>query len=318
MTTLVAERLADPLALAVDRCRQEQVLWAQRPVQERLKPVSQFRRLLVAGCDRLCAAVIDDVGKLEAEALGEVLSVAEACRFLERRAAGLLAPRKVAGRPFWLRGQSDRVHRRPRGVVGIIGTRNYPLFLSGIQIIQALSAGNAVVWKPSELARSTGEVMADLLGRAGYPAGLFHVMEPTREGGPLLVESDIDHLVFTGSAATGRAIARRLGERLISSTLELSGCDAQLVLADADVKLAASAAWFGSTLNRGQTCIGVRRALVHRSLYDRFVDTLRPWAESAGPMRLVLPAQAAQLERLVADAVDRGGRVLAERVPAGA
>src|SRR5262245_6980732 len=99
MTTLVAERSADPLALAVGRCRQEQVVWAQRPVKERLKPVNQFRRLLVAECDRVCAAIIDDVGKVEAEALGEVLSVAEACRFLEKRAAWLLAPRKVTGRP---------------------------------------------------------------------------------------------------------------------------------------------------------------------------------------------------------------------------
>jgi acyl-CoA reductase-like NAD-dependent aldehyde dehydrogenase len=143
-------------------------------------------------------------------------------------------------------------------------------------------------------------------------------MEPTREGGPLLVEAAIDHLVFTGGAATGRLIARRLGERLVSSTMELSGCDAQFVLADADVQLAAKAAWFGATLNRGQTCIGVRRALVHRSLYDPFLQALRPWAEAAAPVTLALPAQAGQLERLVADALEKGGRVLSDQKTGGA
>ena len=68
--------------------------------------------------------------------------------------------------------------------------------------------------------------------------------------------------MFTGSAAVGRKIASRLGERLLSSTLELSGCDAMFVLADADVEMAAEAAWLGFTLNRGQTCIAVRRAFV--------------------------------------------------------
>ena len=127
-------------------------------------------------------------------------------------------------------------------------------------------------------------------------------MEAMRAGGPALVEADIDYLVFTGGVEAGRKIATRLGQRLIPSTLELSGNDAFFVLADADVNLAARAAWFGFNLNRGQTCIAARRAFVHRSLYPQFTAALEPLAAAAAPVRLALPAQARQVERLVEDA----------------
>jgi acyl-CoA reductase-like NAD-dependent aldehyde dehydrogenase len=119
--------------------------------------------------------------------------------------------------------------------------------------------------------------------------------------------------VFTGHADTGRRLAKRLGERLVSSTLELSGCDAEFVLEDADVDLAAKAAWFGATSNRGQTCIAVRRAFVQRSNYPAFCDAIRTLAASALPVQLALPAAADQAARLVKDAVSSGARVASDR-----
>lgn len=262
-------------------------------------------------CDRICAAVAQDVGKTAEEVIGgEVLPTADALRFLERQATSLLTPRRVprSQRPIWLWGQSDTVFHRPRGVVGVIGTWNYPVFLNAVQIGQALTAGNAVLWKPSEVAPASARLLHDLFMRAGFPASLFQVLEPTRENGELLLEADIDHLVFTGSAAVGRKIARRLGERLISSTLELSGIDAQFVLDDADLDLSVAAAWFGATVNRGQTCIAVRRVFVDSRLYDDFCKSL---ADRAFPsLRLAQPGQAEQATRLVQDAVATGARVL--------
>ena len=140
-------------------------------------------------------------------------------------------------------------------------------------------------------------------------------MEATREAGQALTEAAVDHVVFTGSAGVGRRIAARLGERLVSSTLELSGCDPMFILEDADLALAARAAWFGATLNRGQSCIAVRRVFVHRSIYLPFCDRLKPMAAAAAPMKLALAAQARQAERLVAEAVADGGRVLASPLP---
>src|SRR5580704_7454006 len=130
---------AEPIAEQVQRCRTAQRSWAEKPVRERLRFVKRFRHLIVQECTGLCAAVARDLGKPYEETLaGELLPLAAACKYLERQAARVLRPRRVSLRltPLWLLGQSDRVHRRPRGVVGIIGTWNYPLFLSGVQMIQ--------------------------------------------------------------------------------------------------------------------------------------------------------------------------------------
>jgi acyl-CoA reductase-like NAD-dependent aldehyde dehydrogenase len=301
------------LSFQVAVLRQAQHDWAHRPVRDRLRPVRAFRHLLAEAADDLCAAVHAELGRPPVEVLGsDVLPLADACRFLEREAASLLKPRKVRlrSRPLWLWGQSDTIHRRPHGLVAIIGTWNYPLFLNGVQIIQALTAGNGVLWKPSEVSTHSASLLHSLLLRAGYPADLVQLLPATREMGAAVIEADVDHVVFTGSAGTGRKLATRLGERLVSSTLELSGCDAMFVLPDADVDLAARAAWFGSTVNRGQTCIAVRRAFVHRAVYPTFLEAIENQLATAGPMRLAMDGQARQAERLVTDAAARGGRVL--------
>jgi acyl-CoA reductase-like NAD-dependent aldehyde dehydrogenase len=306
-----------PTALSevVARCRRQQQAWARATVRQRLRPVRAFRRLVVEEADALCAAAERDIGKPAAETLAcELLPLAAACKFLEREAPRLLRPRRVPGRlrPLWLWPESDVVYRRPRGLVGIIGTWNYPLILNGVQILQAATAGNGVLWKPSEVAPATAEILYDLVRRGGFPADLIQLLPPTREAGQQLSEADIDHVVFTGSSATGKRLAETLARRLITSTLELSGCDPMFVLEDADVGLAARAAWFGCTLNRGQTCIAVRRAFVHRSLYPAFLDALRPLAAGATPVRLALSSQVEQAERLVQAALAEGARLLTD------
>src|SRR4051794_23355548 len=122
------------LSPIVAACRRAQQEWARRPVRERLRPVREFRHLLVDHADEVSAPGGRELGKPPAEALGsDLLPLADACRFLERESAGLLRPRKVRlrSRPLWLWGQRDTVHRRPHGVVAVIGTWNYPLFLNG-------------------------------------------------------------------------------------------------------------------------------------------------------------------------------------------
>jgi acyl-CoA reductase-like NAD-dependent aldehyde dehydrogenase len=309
MTTTLS-KAAGSLSETTDQCRLRQAEWENLPFTQRLRPVRAFRHLLVENATPLCEAVGSDIGKPHDEALaGELLPLAEACRFLERNARSLLRPRHVSAgsRPLWLWGQKDQVFRRPRGIVGIIGTWNYPVFLNGVQILQALTAGNGVIWKPSELGHSSARVLTNLLDQAGYPAGLFQGLPATREAGSDLANAAIDHVVFTGSSTTGRKLAETLGRRLISSTMELSGCDAMFVLEDADLALAAQAAWFSATANRGQTCISSRRAFVHRRLYAPFIQRLKAFAESAAPITLALEAQVEQADEMVHEAIAQGG-----------
>src|SRR6516165_12278072 len=118
-----------PFADDVQRCRAAQQAWARQPMRERLKPLRSLRRLLVSEAERIGAAVQRDVQRRPDEVLAtDILPTADACRFLQRRAASILRPRKISllDRPLWLFGEHSTVHRRPHGVVGIIGTWNYP------------------------------------------------------------------------------------------------------------------------------------------------------------------------------------------------
>ncbi|MBY0228314.1 MAG: aldehyde dehydrogenase family protein, partial [Gemmataceae bacterium] len=207
----------DP-AEAVRRARAAQVPWSALSVLQRLAPVRRLRQVIAARAEELVSLLAEEPGKPANEVLGgELLPACDALAWLEKRAAALLAPRRVRDTPLWLSGQSDTVHRAARGVVGIIGTWNYPLFLNGVQVAQALAAGNAVVWKPSEVVPRFAAWFAERMAAAGFPDGVFHALPATREMGPALAEADVDHVVFTGSAAVGRRLAARLGERLVSS-----------------------------------------------------------------------------------------------------
>jgi acyl-CoA reductase-like NAD-dependent aldehyde dehydrogenase len=307
-----APTLSVPWQAETDRARAAQTCWASMPIRERIRPLVKLRRQLVVEADALCDAVLRDIGRPAAEVLStDIAPTAEAIRFLERRATRILRPARVAAgeRPIWLWGQRDVIYRRPHGVVGIIGTWNYPIFLNTVQISQALTAGNAVLWKPSEFMPTTAARLHQLFLQAGYPVDLVQMLPATREAGPELLEAEIDHLVFTGSGAVGRRIAARLGERLMSSTLELSGIDAVFVCADADLLLAARAVWFGITLNKGQTCLAVRRIFVDRSIYPPFIDMLQKIGSKSTAMTLVLPSQATQADALLRDAASHGATI---------
>lgn len=280
--------MTPPFHAETAAARVAQLAWANLPVKERLRPIGEFRRLLVERLNDITAAIEADVKRPSDQVVSsEVLPVADAAKWLKKQAASILKPRRVSGRPMWLMGCEDVVYRRPWGVVAVVGTWNYPLFLNAVPVLHALVAGNAVLWKPSENAPRFAEVFGTLIRDAGFRVGCFTMLPATREAGPMVAEADVDFVHFTGSEPVGRQLAKRLGERLIPSALELSGCDAMFVLNDANIELAARAAWYGATVNDGRTCMAVRRAFVARGVWDRFVDMV-----SRDPQGSAYPARA--------------------------
>jgi len=288
--------------------RAAQASWAALSLRQRLQPVRQIRRWLVERRDELTQAMLQDVDRPPAETLAtDILPSASACKYLLTEAPKILRDRYARRTPLWLYEPfaSQVVVRRPHGVVGIIGTWNYPLFLNLVPILHATTAGNAVLWKPSEQTTALASVLSRWLQQAEFPTGLIHTLPTTRDAGPQLLESDLDFLHFTGSETVGRQIARRLGERLIPSVLELSGVDACIVLPDADLDLAARSIWYALTLNRGQTCLAVRRILVHADAEAGLIERLRAWAAQGKPLKLQTTGQLTQAERLLAQAMPR-------------
>ena len=283
---------------------------SSRSLAARLAWCRRFGRLVAADTDHLAALAEAEIAKPAWETLvSDVMPLVAACRWHARHARGLLATRRIPGRPFWLMGHRTRLQRAPLGRVGIIATWNYPLQLLGVQLVQAVVAGNRVVVKPSERTPRTQGRLLELALAAGLSEADLEIRPADRDAGAaLLREPDLDHVVFTGSTPVGRRVAEACAERLLPSTLELSGCDSAIVLDDADPVLAARTIWAGLTLNHGRTCMAPRRVLVHRSIASAFAAAIVPLATGAAPRSLADPKAAARHRELVADAAARGAR----------
>jgi acyl-CoA reductase-like NAD-dependent aldehyde dehydrogenase len=284
------------------------------PIADRLRWLRRFRDALKSHNAELCALASEEVGKTAFEALtADILPLVASCNWHLRHARGLLGPTRVRGGGLFGLGHSVERRRMPVGRVLIIATWNYPVQLLGIQLVQAIVAGNTVVVKPSERAPRTQERLLALAIEATreIPSmrGAIEARASTREeGARVLREECFDHVVFTGSTAVGRAIAEVCAARLIPSTLELSGSDTAFVLADADAKAAARAIFLGFTANAGQTCMAPRRALVERPALAAFTDELARLVAGARCVRLVDAAAARTTHAAAAAAIAAGGR----------
>jgi acyl-CoA reductase-like NAD-dependent aldehyde dehydrogenase len=313
---------------AVARAHAAQVAWAEIGVRKRIAVLREFQRRLHERKSEIAAAVTQEAGKPVAEALTtEVLVVLDAAGFLIDNAYRLLADEPVPHGNLATKLKRGRLVREPHGVVGIISPWNYPFSIPATETLAALVAGNAVVLKPSEFTSLVALELESLLHRAGVPQDVFQVVVGDGATGAALLHSQIDMLVFTGSVATGKRIAAAAAERLLPAVLELGGKDPMIVLEDADVDVASSAAVWGAFVNAGQACLSVERCYVHRSLYEPFVLAC---AEKAGRLRIgngmdpksdvgpmIHERQLQIVESQVEDAKTRGARVLAggKRLP---
>jgi succinate-semialdehyde dehydrogenase/glutarate-semialdehyde dehydrogenase len=213
-------------------------------------------------------------------------------------------------------------------VVAIISPWNYPFAIPMAQIIPALVAGNAVLLKPSELTPATGALIGDLIGdltskstgAAKFPPNLVQILQGAGDTGAALIDASPDKVFFTGSVATGQRIAEACGRKLIPSVLELGGKDAMIILGDADLDIASSAAVWGSFTNCGQSCLSVERIYVDRAVAERFTALC---VQKTAKLRLGPPSDAdaevgpmirlRQLEKVeehLREAVSRGAKIL--------
>jgi len=217
--------------------------------------------------------ITKEAGKPYVEALlTEVLVVLDATRFLIDTAFEFLRDQPVAHGSLAMKLKAGRLVREPHGVISIVSPWNYPFSIPAVDALAALVTGNAVVLKPSELTSLVGLKLHELLGAAGVPEPVFQVIVGDGSTGAALLGSEIDKLIFTGSVPTGKRIAQAAAARLLPVVLELGGKDPMLVLEDANLDVASSAAVWGAFVNAGQACLSVERCYVHRSLYAQFLE----------------------------------------------
>ncbi len=298
---------------AISAARVAQARWAAAPLSTRLALIRELRHRIAENARQLAEASTSARRRPVLESLtAEVLPLVEACRFLEREAEGILAPRRLGrrGQPLWLFGVRREIRREPLGVVLIIGPGNYPLLLPGVQMIQALTAGNAVLLKPGVGGTAAALALIDLIVQAGFDSELVALLPESPESAQAAIEAHPDKVLFTGSAATGEKILRQLAPHLLPATMELSGSDAVLVCADADVDLVVKALVFGLTLNAGATCMAPKRVFVHRSIATELEGRLAGAFPIEQSFRLA-PVVSATLRPMLGEALAAGVHFIA-------
>jgi aldehyde dehydrogenase (NAD+) len=294
--------------------RAVQRMWSATPLASRLRVLRCIRHTLAEQAQRLVEAIPAELSRNEADTLAaEVLPLLEACKFLEREATHLLAARRLGrrGLPFWLADIEATVERVPLGVVLIIAPSNYPLFLPGVQALQALAAGNAVVWKPGRGGAAVAQLFVSACIRAKIPEHLLRVTDESVEAVAVEVKMQPDKIIFTGSALAGRAVQHLAAQAAIPVVAELSGCDAVIVLPSADRERVVDALCFGMRLNGSATCMAPRRLLLVGGGHEAMLGMLRRRFAAMDPI-FVRQDIRRGLEALLLDARGHGATITGE------
>lgn len=310
------------IQVMVKRARAAQGRWAGSSIAARLQILKEFQRLLCEQKESVAEIITKEAGKPRAEALAtEILVVLETVNFLVASIPAFLRPEAVPHSSPVMKLKRGWLVREPYGVIGIISPWNYPFSIPSVQVLTALAAGNAVVLKPSEFTPFSSLELQKLLYAAGLDRDLLQVITGDGAAGTALLAADIQKIVFTGSVATGQRVAQAAATRLLPVVLELGGKDPMIVLEDADIEVASSAAVWGAFMNAGQTCLSVERCYVHQSIYEPFLKACvekTSWlhigngmddGSDLGPM--IHQRQLKIVQTHVEDAVARGARLLA-------
>jgi acyl-CoA reductase-like NAD-dependent aldehyde dehydrogenase len=305
----------------VARARSTQGTWVQVPMRDRCARLRNLRDSIMGPRNELADAVVLESGKPRVEALfADIFVALDSADYWRKNAESYLRTQRVPHHSTAAKAKFGYLVYDPLGVIAIISSWNYPLAIPLSQIIPAVVAGNAVVCKTSDFTPHCGSLIEKLFTDAGFPKNLVTVVQGGGEVGQALIDADPDKVMFTGSVATGRRVAEACAKKLIPSVLELGGKDAMIVLADADLDTASSAAVWGSYTNCGQVCLSVERLFVEQSAPEEFValcvektKKLRvgPGSDPAsdvGP--LIRPVHVQRMSDLVQDAVARGAKLV--------
>ncbi len=310
----VTPTATEAIPAIVARAREAQANWAAAPVAKRVKAISKVKAKLLARAEEIGKLVHDETGKPDVEALlGEVLPSADVVHYWADLIAEELEPFEAEMSALSYPKKRGWVHREPRGTIGLITPWNFPFALPLRTMIPALMAGNAIVFKPSELTPRTGKLVADLFDGL-VPEGLVSLVQGAGEAGASIIEAGVDLVVFTGSTMTGRKVAHACAERLVPCSVELGGKDAAIVLADADLDRAANGIVWAAMMNAGQNCGAVERVYVDKSvaeqLTQKIVNATKALRFGADVGPLTSAAQHAIVERQVNAARHAGANVL--------
>ena len=308
---------AEEVEAVVARAHEAAAWWSSLSYDERAELLITWKGVMTRRIAQLADVVHQETGKPHSDATLEAALALDHVDWAAKHAKKVLGRHKVAS-GLVMANQAATVQYQPLGVIGVIGPWNYPVFTPMGSISYALAAGNAVVFKPSELTPGVGQWLAATFAEVVPDHPVFQVVTGLGETGAALCRAGVNKVAFTGSTATGKKVMAACAETLTPVVIEAGGKDAVLVDEDADLDAAADAALWGACSNAGQTCTGVERIYVHERVYDEFLSQLVDKARDLraedspdskiGP--ITMPSQLGIIRSHIQDALDRGGRAV--------
>lgn len=301
----------DEVDAAVSRARTAARRWGALGFEGRRAELFSFRRALATRAEEIADLIHRENGKPLVDATNEVLGSLSHLHHAALRAEKVLRKKRVS--PGLMANLRAEISYHPLGVVGVIGPWNYPMFTPFGSIAYALAAGNAVVFKPSELTPLVGVLLGEIARDSMNTENVFQVVTGYGETGAALARSSVDKIAFTGSPATGRRVMAAAAERLTPVLMELGGKDALIVSSDADLDRAAHDAVYGAMHNAGQTCVSIERCYVEDAVYEDFVEKVVAEAKSVRQGEhigaITMPRQVEVIREHLEDAVAKGASV---------
>src|SRR5438132_3856965 len=257
---------------AVAAARQAQPGWAATPAPERGEVLLRTALLLEQQKEELATLMTREMGKVIKETRGDVQTAIDVAKYIAgegRRAEGETVPSAIPNK-------FNMTVRQPVGIVGIITPWNFPMAIPAWKTLPALLAGNAVILKPASDTPLLALKLAEVLHKAGLPAGVLNVVTgPGGSLGDVLVSHEkVKMISLTGSTELGRHVAEICGRDLRRCALELGGKNAGIVLEDADIELAVESVTWGAFGTTGQRCTATSRVIVQKSIQRAFTDRL--------------------------------------------
>jgi alpha-ketoglutaric semialdehyde dehydrogenase len=264
---------AEQAQLAIRAASEAGPAWAFTTPQRRFDALDQIGSEILARKDELGELLAREEGKTLPEAVGEAARAGNIFKFFAGEALRTPGEKLASVRP----GVDVDVTREPVGVVGIVSPWNFPLAIPAWKIAPALAHGNTVVFKAAELVPACAWALAEIISRAGLPAGAFNLVNGSgRQVGQAIVDSPmVDAVSFTGSQTVGAQVLQATAQRGAKVQLEMGGKNPLVVLADADLDVAVECAVQGAFFSTGQRCTASSRLIVESSVHDAFVAKLR-------------------------------------------
>ena len=256
-----------------DKAKVVQQKIASLPIKGRIKEVVKISDYLLEHHKSICDRIVAETGKTSFEALSnELFGICDAVDYYRDQTEKILKPQKVHT-SMLLMGKKSRIEFDPMGTILIIAPWNYPLIQCLVPSILAFLAGNAVVYKPSEITPLKG-LYEEILDGAGFLKDAIQVVYGGKETGAALIEQKPDKIHFTGSTRAGKQIMAAASKHLIPVDLELGGKDPAIVFDDVDIEKTANGLVWAAFTNAGQSCTSIERCYVHESIFEEMTKTV--------------------------------------------